>query len=575
MIDDQLNSITEYNLSSVVVLSDSGAIQDLQITHLQSSSNPVVRLLSNDNQNTIGQVLISFSQQINKMNIESINTAVSNGIPAAMISVSPLGNRPLSSSSSIDTINQSALDQFNKELNSQANIREYLISFIPNLLITTFNSIKLQSSALAQLTQATNQLTRTTLTIASQRCYQLTLALFSILTRISYEDAQSSVTQLIQCASNVLTGVNGPLQQRTNVLDVDASRSTALPTDYDTDLESEWSKVNLEGDQNTYYQKQLANQIQNQMNEVIEKLTSILNIHLNVGQQSIVNTSQIFMSLQTQSMQSLANQHIQQVDNVSIVLPSIFQTNTSLNSTISVRSMVQPLASFGQSKISSNTNLSRSISFAILDSNRNQLLIQVNQTHPIEILIPRDPNSILLPMILQNVTSTDSTLHQQLFHLHYVNLSSNLPISIHIEIQPLNTSVTYLFIYKFDQIPQLNSSFNQTDGWAIFCPPNLSNDHLYTYFLDNQRTQNHHSLVFGLRELNPLDCSNSAVPPSLITNQRYNFTSNYRLRVYSSGCYYLDENNQWNGKGLTVGPLTNHHQTQCFSTHLTTFVNGV
>jgi len=115
--------------------------------------------------------------------------------------------------------------------------------------------------------------------------------------------------------------------------------------------------VNLEGDQNTYYQKQLANQIQNQMNEVIEKLTSILNIHLNVGQQSIVNTSQIFMSLQTQSMQSLANQHIQQVANASIVLPSIFQTNTSLNSTISVRSMVQPLASFGQSKISSNTNL--------------------------------------------------------------------------------------------------------------------------------------------------------------------------------------------------------------------------
>jgi len=35
--------------------------------------------------------------------------------------------------------------------------------------------------------------------------------------------------------------VNGPLQQRTNVLDLDSSRATTLPDDYDTDLESEWS----------------------------------------------------------------------------------------------------------------------------------------------------------------------------------------------------------------------------------------------------------------------------------------------------------------------------------------------
>ncbi len=37
------------------------------------------------------------------------------------------------------------------------------MSFATNLLITTSNSIQLQSSSLAQLTQATNQLTRTAL----------------------------------------------------------------------------------------------------------------------------------------------------------------------------------------------------------------------------------------------------------------------------------------------------------------------------------------------------------------------------------------------------------------------------
>ncbi len=58
-------------------------------------------------------------------------------------------------------MNASALIEFNKELNSQANIREYLMTFTTNLPITTSNSIKLQASSLAQLTQATNQLTRT------------------------------------------------------------------------------------------------------------------------------------------------------------------------------------------------------------------------------------------------------------------------------------------------------------------------------------------------------------------------------------------------------------------------------
>jgi hypothetical protein len=35
--------------------------------------------------------------------------------------------------------------------------------------------------------------------------------------------------------------VNGPLQQRTSVLDSDSLSSTVLPDDYETDLESEWS----------------------------------------------------------------------------------------------------------------------------------------------------------------------------------------------------------------------------------------------------------------------------------------------------------------------------------------------
>ena len=82
------------------------------------------------------------------------------GVPAASISVSSLGSE--GSPSTSVPLNTSALVEYNKQLNSQAGIRDFLVPFTANLMITTSNSIILQASALVQLTQATNQLTRTT-----------------------------------------------------------------------------------------------------------------------------------------------------------------------------------------------------------------------------------------------------------------------------------------------------------------------------------------------------------------------------------------------------------------------------
>ena len=155
--------------------------------------------------------------------------------------------------------------------------------------------------------------------------------------------------------------------------------------------------------------------------------------------------------------------------------------------------MMEPLAPFGNSKTTPNTNLSRSISFSILDDNQSEISIRTITNRSIEIIIPRDPNRIIPTMVLRNVTITisNSTPHRLIFDLHYLNLTKLLPISIHWEIQPLNTSLAYLFIYRFDQIPQLNSSIKQIDGWTLFCPDNLTNDNIYTYYIDNQRTIDH------------------------------------------------------------------------------------
>jgi hypothetical protein len=41
----------------------------------------------------------------------------------------------------------------------------------------------------------------------------------------------------------IFKAINGPLQQRTSILDLDDSRANTFPQDYDTDLESEWSNL--------------------------------------------------------------------------------------------------------------------------------------------------------------------------------------------------------------------------------------------------------------------------------------------------------------------------------------------
>jgi hypothetical protein len=89
------------------------------------------------------------------------------------------------------------------------------------------------------------------------------------------------------------------------------------------------------------------------------------------------------------------------------------------------------------------------------------------------------------------------------------------------------------------------------------CNSDLSSDEIYTYFIDNQQTFDHQSVVFGIRELNSTEiedyCSNLSTNNSLpISNKPANFSSNYELRVYTSGCYYLDSNNKWQSVGLLV-----------------------
>ena len=115
----------------------------------------------------------------------------------------------------------------------------------------------------------------------------------------------------------ITQSINGPLQKRTKILDLDLSRSNdRLHTFDDRILESEWTNSSLNifflfhsifhvdlfldgnkfswrnpvQDQNTFYQKQLADQINVQMVETFQLLTSTLNVHLTEDRTMIMNT---------------------------------------------------------------------------------------------------------------------------------------------------------------------------------------------------------------------------------------------------------------------------------------------
>ncbi len=99
---------------------------------------------------------------------------------------------------------------------------------------------------------------------------------------------------------------------------------------------NDFSWETIEKGRNVYHQKKLANEIINQVTEMISLLTSILNIHLNIGQNLTINTPEVFMSLETITIDCLSNKQIQQVGKAQIHLPSNFTSNKNTTK-ISIR----------------------------------------------------------------------------------------------------------------------------------------------------------------------------------------------------------------------------------------------
>ena len=87
----------------------------------------------------------------------------------------------------------------------------------------------------------------------------------------------------------------------------------------------------------------------------------------------------------------------------------------------------------------------------------------------------------------------------------------------------------------------------------------------------------------GLRELSSEDnyklCKNVTNVNETIkslSNQLLNFSSDFGVRIFTSGCYFYDLNkNIWSSDGVEVLKDTNNSLAQCQTNHLTEFAGGL
>ena len=251
-----------------------------------------------------------------------------------------------------------------------------------------------------------------------------------------------------------------------------------------------------------------------------------------------------------------------------------------------------------------NIGNSKSFSYSIYDEHAQEIPV-ANQPNPIDFWISKDPtisvspfqyvnalNASQLPTNKTNFTTqVKSLLNGGLFINGFIvnglTLSGN-NISIHIQIKPTNTNVSYLSFLKFGKNPVFQNDNNLYDMMNLFCPEDLitqGNDTFYLIFANMTKVNGYKGYVgFSLIEIDSshLNCLNKSFNSNetllaQVTNSSINssFKNNYWLRLFAAGCYYTDPlTNQWASYGMDILADTNITHTHCVSNHLTDFAGG-
>jgi hypothetical protein len=104
----------------------------------------------------------------------------------------------------------------------------------------------------------------------------------------------------------------------------------------------------------------------------------------------------------------------------------------------------------------------------------------------------------------------------------------------------------------------------------------------HNVFLNQDTIKGFNGFVgFGIRELTSTEFRDYCITGNVLRRVRpfiqiaLNFSSDFKIRSFSSACYYIDESSDsWSSFGLTVLSDSNHKYTHCLTNHLTKFASG-
>ncbi|RNA25490.1 polycystin-1-like isoform X2, partial [Brachionus plicatilis] len=526
--------------------------------------------------------------------------------------------------SSFSGIKPSNVDEkkFEENRNERADLRDYIANFVNNLSISDVSSVKSQASMLKELTSQTDEVTRNLGDVVTNQCIRLALSLKSMSEKTAVEDIQQSIFGIANTLGNTLTGLSTILNERGTTLNKDFERAVTLPDYYDTDLENFWTQPkNFMGDDGTETSKEEMDRNMNiqrqkfdsvdksqKTSSVIDLLSNVLSDHSAAGETTEVLTPNLGLKVEKLKASSLQSEL--KVHTSEIRVPSFCDLqdksaessterynpddeNNCANKIITLQGTSFSAPSSGHNgKNESKIGLSTSLGLSFFDQNGDEVTI-TNSKKPIHIWIPRERNLPDYPF--QHVNTSNLTISSggQILPNSFAIDSDNS--SIHLEIRPdidltqIN-SIGYLVLIKFGLSPVLNSSHKIYDHWQIVCPhtaiksssQNLTQHVQLTFFMNISQVKGHKGFTgYGIRQLTQTEldshCPNSSLTePPVISNDSQLFTSDFSVRVYTSGCYYLDKySGKWRSDGMEILPDSTLEMAHCQSTHLTQFAGGL
>lgn len=340
---------------------------------------------------------------------------------------------------------------------------------------------------------------------------------------------------------------------------------------------------------------------------VIDLLGNILSQHSPAGETIEVLTSNLGLKiekLKASSLQSNLKVHDSQIQIPSFCdlqdkIPSKSSNrydpadeNNCENKIITLQGSSFSAPSSGHNGMNeTKIGLSTSLGLSFFDENGQEISISKSKK-PIDIWIPRDRDLPDYPFQFVNTSnltvSSDGQILPNSFDIDSNNASIHMEIRTEVDSDNVKL-IGYLVLIKFGLTPVLNSSHKNYDYWQMLCPQMAKNVSInqtqysqFTFFMNIGQVKGRKGFTgYGIRELthteiNSFCPNNSLNEPPLINNNSQLFNNDFYIRVYTSGCYYLDIlSGKWRSDGMEILPDTTLWMAHCQSTHLTQFAGGL